>query len=148
MFNSQVYKFNVFFFSIFPAHCQTFFCSTFFRVNFFYYRRFVHVSGFPIDVFLLVNILSQSTFFDLQSFVPVGVFSIQCFVPFYVFSFEVLSLDAFYRWRFLLGHFVIESLQLHSNTLSLWSSGFSPCLGVQRLASRGSTHTYNGTRFS
>ncbi len=44
-----------------------------------------------------------------------------------------------------------EALQFHSNTQSHWSSGPTICFlpgGGQRFASRGCTHTYNGTGLS
>jgi hypothetical protein len=87
-------------------------------------QRFLHKSYFQSTLFLLFNTLSQSTLitfyvfsslrfllFDILSmstFVILDVlsqsafFSNRHFVPFVVFSFDVLSIDVFYRWRFLL----------------------------------------------
>ncbi len=92
---------------------STFFQSTLFPIDVFYFRRFVPVDYVKFYVFSsqpwLFDVMSQSTFFILDPFVPVGVFPIRRFVPFRVFSFDVLSVNIFYRRRYLLWRFVSES---------------------------------------
>jgi hypothetical protein len=89
---------------------------------------YVHLTLSPVDVFyhttlcpvrrLLPSFLCLFVVFTIRFFVLMTFFTIQrlfCrpFVPFEVLSVDVLSVDVFYRRRFLLRHFVGES-QTHS----------------------------------
>jgi hypothetical protein len=85
----------------------------------YWFDVFSLISFVPFDIFSARRVFEwtffysqpyfQSMFFTFRHFVPVGIFSIRRFVPFGVFSFDILSVDIFYRWRYLIWRFVGES---------------------------------------